>query len=118
MFLCTNLYLLGIPNVTINGDAVRNETALQDIDLIVNFDFGQSFAPSLQIQWYFNGQPINATGRYSVFTVIIFSTTLTISNAVPSDSGVYRVDIATSVGSDSATFTVNIEGYFSNVLHA
>ncbi|XP_065894203.1 uncharacterized protein [Dysidea avara] len=96
----------GIPNVTVVGNAERNETALKDVTLSVTIDIGSSF--TFTVQWYYNDQPITDDGNYTINTTSS-SSSLTILTTVPSDTGTYRVDVTSSVGSDTVSFTVDIE---------
>ena len=93
--------------VTIVGDAERNETALQDVTLSVTIGIRPSF--TFTVQWYYNDQQITDNGDYSI-TNTSSSSSLTILTTVPSDTGTYRVDVTSSVGSDTATINLNIKG--------
>jgi len=88
---------------------------LQDVALSVGIAIGSSFIPD--VQWYYNDQPIADDENYDIITNATSGSSLFILNAVPSDTGTYRVVVNSSVGSNSASFRVNINGQLLHNMH-
>lgn len=77
-----------------------------------NIDIDVSGIPSPTVTWRKDGQPLE---NKDIIEIRDNYTSISISKLVRDDTGIYQVTAENNVGRDSATFTLDVKGWFSQI---